>query len=166
MFQKSLIAILFALFFLSHLPQALGDKPNIIYILLDDAGYGDLGCYGQQKFKTPNIDSLAKQGIRFTQHYAGCTVCAPTRSVIMTGLHTGHTYVRGNKEVKPEGQHPLPAGTETLAKQLGAAGYVCGGFGKWGLGAPGSHGEPNQQGFGSPWVVCSAQVDSMELIAV
>ena len=74
--------------------------PNIIYILLDDAGYGDLGCYGQEKLKTPHMDSLASEGMRFTQHYAGSTVCAPTRSVLMTGLHTGHTPVRGNGRLK------------------------------------------------------------------
>ncbi|HCC20489.1 MAG TPA: hypothetical protein DEP88_04480, partial [Verrucomicrobiales bacterium] len=74
------------------------DKPNIIYILLDDAGYGDLSCYGQKKFTTPNVDRLAKEGMKFTQHYSGSTVCAPTRSVLMTGLHTGHTPSRGNRE--------------------------------------------------------------------
>ena len=122
-------------------------QPNIIYILLDDAGYGDLNCYGQTKFSTPNIDRLAAEGLRFTDHYSGSTVCAPTRCSLMTGVHTGHCYVRGNREVKPEGQAPIPGDTVTLAKLLQKAGYVTGGFGKWGLGAPGSEGAPERQGF-------------------
>ena len=120
---------------------------NIIYILLDDAGYGDLSCYGQKKFKTPNIDLLATEGIKFTQHYSGSTVCAPTRSVLMTGLHTGHTAVRGNKEIRPIGQHPIPASTYTIAEALKDSGYTTGAFGKWGLGNPGSEGAPENQGF-------------------
>lgn len=122
-------------------------KPNIIYILADDLGYGDLSSYGQQKFETPNIDRLASEGMRFLQHYAGSTVCAPSRSALMTGLHTGHTFVRGNKEVLPEGQHPLPDSAYTIAELLKEAGYVTGAFGKWGLGYPGSEGEPLHQGF-------------------
>lgn len=120
---------------------------NVIYILADDLGYGDLSCYGQQHFSTPNIDRLAAEGMRFTQHYSGSTVCAPSRSALLTGMHTGHTYIRGNKEVRPEGQHPLPDTTFTLAEMLGEQGYRTGIFGKWGLGYPGSEGEPNQQGF-------------------
>ena len=127
--------------------QADRDLPNIIYILADDLGYGDLSCYGQQKFSTPNIDRMADRGIRFTRHYAGSTVCAPSRSVLMTGLHTGHTYIRGNREVKPEGQEPLPDSVVTLAEILKQAGYVTGAFGKWGLGFPGSEGAPLNQGF-------------------
>jgi len=122
-------------------------KPNIIYILADDLGYGDLGCYGQKRFKTPNIDRMAGEGMRFTQHYAGCTVSAPSRSSLMTGLTTGHTPIRGNKEWKSEGQWPLPASSYTIAEMLKKAGYVTGGFGKWGLGYPGSEGDPNYQGF-------------------
>ena len=122
-------------------------KPNIVYIIADDLGYGDLGCYGQTHFKTPNIDRLAAEGLKFTQHYAGSTVCAPSRCVLMTGLHTGHSYVRGNKEHKPVGQEPIPAGTVTVAKRLKAAGYATGAFGKWGLGYPGSDGDPVRQGF-------------------
>ena len=121
--------------------------PNIIYILADDLGYGDLSCYGQTKFATPNIDRLAAQGMRFTQHYSGNTVCAPSRSALMTGLHTGHTPVRGNKEVQPEGQYPLADSVLTLAEVLRDAGYATGAFGKWGLGYPGSEGDPNFQGF-------------------
>jgi arylsulfatase A-like enzyme len=116
--------------------------PNIIFILADDLGYGDLSCYGQKKFKTPNIDQLAAEGIRFTQHYAGSTVCAPSRCALMTGLHTGHAQIRGNREVRPEGQAPMRAGTTTIPTLLGKAGYATGMFGKWGLGAPGSESDP------------------------
>lgn len=126
---------------------AESNKPNIIYILADDLGYGDLSCYGQEKFSTPNIDKLASQGMMFTQHYSGSTVCAPSRSALMTGMHTGHTYVRGNKEVKPEGQYPIPDETYTIAEALKLQGYKTGAFGKWGLGFPGSEGDPLNQGF-------------------
>ena len=121
--------------------------PNIIYILADDLGNGDLGSYGQEKFSTPHLDLLASEGIQFTRHYSGSTVCAPSRSVLMTGLHTGHTPIRGNQEVKPEGQWPMPASAQTLAEGLKEAGYVTGAFGKWGLGYPGSEGDPVNQGF-------------------
>lgn len=123
------------------------EKPNIIYILADDLGYGDLECYGQEKIKTPNIDRLAKEGMLFTQHYAGSTVCAPSRSSLLTGQHTGHTFIRGNKEVKPEGQYPLSGETLTIAEVLKKAGYSTGAFGKWGLGMVGTKGDPNSQGF-------------------
>lgn len=122
-------------------------RPNIVYILLDDAGYGDLSCYGQTKFQTPNIDRLAQEGMKFTDHYAGATVCAPTRCSLMTGRHTGRCYVRGNREVQPEGQAAIPADTVTLPKLLQKQGYATGGFGKWGLGAPGSESDPVNQGF-------------------
>jgi arylsulfatase A-like enzyme len=122
-------------------------KPNIVFILADDLGYGDLSCYGQKRFKTPNLDRMAKEGMLFSQHYAGCTVCAPSRSSLMTGMTTGHTPIRGNKEWKPEGQWPLPAGAFTLAEMLKEVGYTSGCFGKWGLGYPGSEGDPNMQGF-------------------
>lgn len=118
------------------------EKPNFIYILLDDAGYGDLSCYGQEKFSTPNIDRLASEGIKFTDHYSGSTVCAPTRCVLMTGKHTGHAFVRGNREVKPEGQAPMPKDIVTIPRLLKEAGYTTGAFGKWGLGAPGSESDP------------------------
>jgi len=124
-----------------------GSKPNIIFILADDLGYGDLGCYGQQQIKTPNIDKLAAEGLRFTDHYAGSTVCAPSRCCLMTGLHTGHAYIRGNREVRPMGQEPIPAGTVTVAKLLKEAGYTTALIGKWGLGGPGSTGIPTRQGF-------------------
>ncbi len=117
------------------------EKPNVIYILADDLGYGDLSCYGQKKFLTPNIDRLAQRGIKFTDHYSGSTVSAPSRSCLMTGQHTGHTPIKGN------GKFPLPASSVTVAELFKAAGYTTGQFGKWGLGEPGSEGDPNTQGF-------------------
>src|SRR5262245_43560792 len=92
--------------------------PNVVFILADDLGYGELGCYGQKKIKTPNIDRLAAEGMRFTQHYSGSPVCAPSRCVLMTGKHPGHAIVRTNVSTQPEGQYPLPAGTVTLAGLL------------------------------------------------
>lgn len=121
--------------------------PNIVYILADDLGYADLSCYGQKKFTTPNIDLLASQGMIFRQHYTGCTVSAPSRSCLMTGLHTGHTPIRGNKEWKPEGQWPLPAESVTIAEMLKEKGYTTGAYGKWGLGFINTEGDPNSQGF-------------------
>jgi arylsulfatase A len=126
---------------------AWGEKPNIIYIMCDDAGFGDFSCYGQKLFETPNIDQLATEGMKFSQHYSGSTVCAPSRCSLMTGYHTGHCFVRGNKEVRPVGQHPIPAATLTVAEILKKAGYTTGAFGKWGLGSPGSEGDPVHQGF-------------------
>ncbi len=122
------------------------DKPNIIYIMADDLGYGEVGCYGQEKIKTPRIDRLATEGTRFTQYYAGCTVCAPTRSVLMTGLHTGHTWVRGNRGANGQ-RIPLRKQEITVAEVLKKAGYATGIVGKWGLGEPDTEGIPNRQGF-------------------
>lgn len=122
-------------------------KPNIIFVLADDLGYGDLGCYGQQKIQTPNIDRMAAEGMRFTDAYAGSTVCAPSRCSLMTGVHTGHTYVRGNREIQPMGQLPLLPDTTTIPRLLKKAGYTTALCGKWGLGGPGSSGVPNKQGF-------------------
>ena len=127
--------------------HAADRKPSIIYILLDDAGYGDLGCYGQRKFETPGIDAMAAEGVRFTSHYSGSTVCAPSRCCLLTGLHTGHAYIRGNRSAHPEGQEPIPAGAVTVAELLRSAGYATGAFGKWGLGPAGSSGDPLRQGF-------------------
>lgn len=124
-----------------------GQPMNVVYILADDLGYGDLGCYGQQKIKTPNIDRMAQEGMLFTQHYAGCTVSAPSRCSLMTGLHTGHAQIRGNKEISPEGQQPMRADTYTLGRLMQSAGYVTGIFGKWGLGYPGSESVPSTMGF-------------------
>jgi len=121
--------------------------PNIVYIMADDLGYGDLSCYGQKKFNTPNLDRLAAEGMRFTDHYSGSTVCAPTRCVLMTGYHTGHAAIRGNREHRPIGQQPMPADTVTIAQLLKDAGYATGAFGKWGLGYPGSESDPNKMGF-------------------
>jgi arylsulfatase A-like enzyme len=121
--------------------------PNIIFIMADDLGYAELGCYGQEKIRTPYIDQLAREGIRLTRHYAGNAVCAPSRCVLMTGLHPGHAWVRDNHEVKPEGQEPLPAGTLTMGRALQQQGYVTAAMGKWGLGPPHSAGDPLNQGF-------------------
>ncbi|MGC9327516.1 MAG: arylsulfatase [Candidatus Hinthialibacter sp.] len=121
--------------------------PNVILILADDLGYNELGCYGQEKIKTPNLDRMAAEGMKFTQFYSGQAVCAPSRCVLMTGKHTGHSYIRNNREVKPEGQEPIPEDTWTIAKMLKEKGYATAAIGKWGLGAPGSSGDPNKQGF-------------------
>ncbi|MBB3697574.1 sulfatase-like hydrolase/transferase [Flammeovirga yaeyamensis] len=127
--------------------QSSEQLPNIVYILCDDAGWGDLSCYGQKNFSTPNIDALAQRGMKFTDHYAGSSVCSPSRATLFTGLHTGHAPIRGNKEVFPEGQHPLPKKAYTITRLLKEKGYVTGMFGKWGLGYPHSEGAPNTQGF-------------------
>ena len=121
--------------------------PNIILILADDLGYGDVGFQGQTKIQTPNIDRMARQGLIFTQFYAGTAVCAPSRASLLTGLHTGHTAVRGNRGFKPEGQFPLPDSSLTIATVLQQHGYTTGIFGKWGLGYPGSSGTPLKKGF-------------------
>lgn len=118
-------------------------KPNIIFIMADDLGYGDLGCYGQEKIITPNIDRLASEGMTFTQAYAGSSVCAPSRSSLMTGFHNGHNRIRDNL---PHGIFLRPDDF-TIAELLKQAGYHTGGVGKWGIGIPGSWGLPNQQGF-------------------
>jgi arylsulfatase len=137
--------------------------PNIIYILADDLGYGELGVYGQKIIETPHIDELANNGMIFTDHYSGSPVCAPSRSVFITGQHTGKTPIRGNDEWTErgdtwnyqamfddpslEGQRPIPKNTITIAEVLKSAGYVTGMVGKWGLGAPNTEGTPNKQGF-------------------
>lgn len=122
-------------------------KPNIIFIIADDLGYGDLGCYGQQKIETPNIDRLAAEGLRYTQFYSGSTVCAPSRASLMTGRHTGHIPVRGNKGTQPEGQTPLPDSSITIGMELQKRGYATAAFGKWGLGYITTSGDPNKKGF-------------------
>ena len=122
-------------------------RPNIVLIVADDLGYGDIGINGQKLIKTPNIDRLAAQGIQFNQFYAGTTVCAPSRSALLTGKHSGHTYIRGNKGVDPEGQEPIADSVITLAEVLKKTGYATAAFGKWGLGPVGSEGDPNNQGF-------------------
>ncbi|WP_282780951.1 sulfatase-like hydrolase/transferase, partial [Phaeodactylibacter xiamenensis] len=137
--------------------------PNIIYILADDLGYGELGAYGQEKIETPNIDALAREGMRFTDHYSSAPVCAPARYMLLTGQHAGHAYIRNNDEGKArgdvwdyramlrdsvlEGQRAMPADTRTLAHYLKTEGYATGMVGKWGLGNPGSASTPNKMGF-------------------
>ena len=122
-------------------------KPNIIYILADDMGYFELGCYGGKVIETPNIDKLARGGIKFSNHYSGSNICAPSRGSLMTGKHTGHAWIRDNKPLSFEGNVPIPANEVTVAELLKGAGYKTGAFGKWGLGYPGSEGSPNKQGF-------------------
>ncbi|MCA9285791.1 MAG: arylsulfatase [Phycisphaerales bacterium] len=127
--------------------------PNIVLVLADDLGWGELGCYGQEKIPTPAIDRLAAEGMRFTRFYSGAPVCAPTRCVLLTARHTGHAAIRGNSEVggwgpeDGEGQLPLPADETTLAERLQSRGYATACIGKWGLGGPGTEGHPCNQGF-------------------
>lgn len=137
---------LFLLLLILTTKPVLAQKPNVVFILVDDMGYGDLGCYGQKQIETPNLDKLASGGIKFTQFYAGTSVCAPSRASLMTGLHTGHTPIRGNYEIKPEGQFPIPDSIVLLPELFKQAGYSTGAFGKWGLGYPGSEGDPIKQG--------------------
>jgi len=124
-------------------------KPNIIYFLADDLGYYELGCYGQEKIKTPNIDRLAAEGMKFTQHYSGQTVCAPSRCAFLTGKHMGHAQIRNNKGVGGwgKGQAPLHENTTTIATMLKAKGYATGCVGKWGLGNSENSGTPSKQSF-------------------
>ncbi len=131
--------------------QAAADKPNVVFILADDLGFAELGCYGQAKIRTPRIDGIAAEGMRFTRNYSGNAVCAPSRCVLMTGKHPGHAEVRNNRSMialgEPEGQHPIPAEEITIAELLRDQGYVSGIFGKWGLGNMESTGNPLKQGF-------------------
>jgi arylsulfatase A-like enzyme len=163
--MKSFILLLtaFLLFASCQQKKTEPQKPNIIYILADDLGYAELGCYGQEKIETPNIDALAASGMRFTQHYSSAPVCAPARCMLLTGLHAGHAQIRGNDEMPErgdvwnfeavandpnlEGQRPLKAGTQTIGTLLQQAGYKTGVVGKWGLGGPLTGGIPGKQGF-------------------
>lgn len=143
------IAVLFLAAFLSCRPGGAqsttsplsGKRPNIILILADDLGYGELGCYGQKAIQTPRLDRMASEGVRFTQCYAGSAICAPSRAVLMSGLHTGHTRIRSNKK------SVLRTEDKILPEVLKQAGYSTAHFGKWGLGEPGSSGDPNRKGF-------------------
>lgn len=151
----SLIVLLATLFFANHqihAAPATPQKPNIIFILADDLGYGDVSCYGQKHFQTPNIDALAQQGMKFTEAYSGSPICGPSRCSLLTGLDTGHSLVRDNGEIHPPGkitggQMPLPPGTMTLGRMLQSAGYKTACVGKWGLGGHDSTGIPTRQGF-------------------
>jgi uncharacterized sulfatase len=136
----SRLLLVFCLLFSSNLLQS-ADRPNIIYIMVDDLGYGDLGCYGQKVIKTPHIDQLAKEGMKFTDHYSGHTVCRPSRLVLLTGRHSGNTPIHGNTK------YLFPENTRTVTTLLKATGYATGGVGKWALGTPGSSGVPTKQGF-------------------
>lgn len=143
--------------------ETVVQKPNIIYILADDLGYGEIGTFGQNKIETPNINKLAEAGMLFTQHYTSAPVCAPARYMFLTGKHAGHAYIRGNhewgdrgdvwnyremaKDSTLEGQHPVPENTKTLAQGLQQVGYITGLVGKWGLGAPHTKSIPNEMGF-------------------
>jgi arylsulfatase A len=132
-------------------------RPNVVFILADDLGYADLGCYGQRKIHTPNIDRLAAEGMRLSQHYSGSPVCAPSRCTLMTGYHSGHGQIRDNKQVGGDegwtlgstigGQWPLAEDTFTVGHLFQKAGYATGAFGKWGLGRVGTSGDPQKQGF-------------------
>lgn len=166
MYTKPFFSVLLLLFLLL---QACSDSaetpkpPNIIFILADDLGYGELGSYGQSQIETPHLDALRASGMQFTQHYTGAPVCAPARAIFMSGQHSGHVHVRGNDEWSDrgkvwdfaamqadsslEGQRPLPADTVTIGEVLQSAGYQTACIGKWGLGAPGTEGTPNKQGF-------------------
>lgn len=149
--SRILLAVLCV--FPAFLKAAPAEKPNIVFILADDLGYGDIGCFGQRKIRTPHLDQLAAEGTRLTQHYSGAPVCAPSRCVLMTGKHLGHAEIRGNRQANlsfpefKEGQHPISAETPTLPGSLRAAGYETAAIGKWGLGPVGSSGDPNKKGF-------------------
>lgn len=141
------------LWLLTTLAVNAAERPNIVFILADDLGHAELGCYGQKKIRTPHLDRLATQGMRFTQHYSGAPVCAPSRCVLMTGKHLGHAQIRGNRQNRDaegnpvEGQHPITADALTIAEVLKSAGYATGAMGKWGLGSVGTTGAPHVQGF-------------------
>lgn len=127
--------------------QPVPQPPNILLIQADDLGYGDLGSYGQTRFHTPELDRLAREGTRFAQYYAGSTVCAPSRTALMTGRHTGHAWIRGNGSLAEGGDMPLRPEDVTVAEVLRSAGYRTAVIGKWGLGQPGTTGMPDRQGF-------------------
>ena len=142
MLRAAFVLAVLSLVMAAHAPiQPTAPRPNIVIIQADDLGYGDLGAYGQSRFRTPALDALAASGIRFTHYYAGSTVCAPSRAALMTGLHTGHAWIRGNGEI------PLRQEDVTVAMALREAGYRTAVVGKWGLGKPGTGGDPNRKGF-------------------
>ncbi len=166
--NKEKLVLVFFLFFAlgsckHNNEKSKSQSPNVIFILADDLGYAELGCYGQEKIETPNIDALAESGIRFTQHYSSSPVCAPARCMLLTGMHSGHAQIRGNdewadrgdvwsfeamaKDPSLEGQRPMKPGTQTIGTLLQQAGYKTGIVGKWGLGGPLTESIPNKQGF-------------------
>jgi len=142
-------ALTLVVFLGAALHSASGEalRPNIVFILSDDLGQGDLACFGNKNIQTPHLDRMAREGTRYTQAYCGTPICAPSRTSLMTGLHTGHTPVRSNREIEPEGQHPLPAETVTVAEILKGAGYATGAMGKWGMGMFDTTGSPLKHGF-------------------
>ena len=142
---QSYLLILFL--FVCSIFKISARKPNVVFILADDLGYNELGSYGQKKIRTPHLDKLAKDGMRFSRNYSGNAVCAPSRCVLMTGKHPGHAFIRNNGEIKPEGQRPIPLNELTMAEVFKKEGYTTGAFGKWGLGSPGTEGDPMNQGF-------------------
>ena len=142
---QSYLLILFL--FVCSIFKISARKPNVVFILADDLGYNELGSYGQKKIRTPHLDKLAKDGMRFSRNYSGNAVCAPSRCVLMTGKHPGHAFIRNNGEIKPEGQRPIPLDELTMAEVFKKEGYTTGAFGKWGLGSPGTEGDPMNQGF-------------------
>lgn len=152
---RTILSLPILLYMFAAPAQTEDRPPNIVFIMADDLGYHELGAFGQEKIRTPNLDRLADQGIKLTRHYAGSAVCAPTRSILMTGLHSGHATIRGNKPTpggnwdpeSPEGQWPIPDDDYTIAELLKERGYATAAFGKWGLGGPGSTGHPSNQGF-------------------
>ena len=149
-FLISVALLLTGYLMMGYAPKVL-QKPNIIYIFADDLGYAELGCYGQQKIKTPNLDHMAREGLRFTQHYTSTPVCAPARCMLLTGKHGGHSYIRGNYEMGgfPDslegGQMPLYPGAFTIGKLLQQSGYKTACIGKWGLGMANTTGNPNER---------------------
>ena len=135
-------------------PAVAKTPRNVVFIIADDLGYGEIGAYGQEKIRTPHLDQLAREGTRFTRHYSGAPVCAPARCVLMTGRHLGRAEIRGNRQAQRsfpefgnEGQHPISADVPTLAMAFRDAGFATGAMGKWGLGPVGSTGDPNHKGF-------------------
>ena len=142
-----LLPCLAALLGLLAVTAAAAGKPNLIFILSDDLAQGDLGCYGQKLIATPHLDRMAREGTRYTQAYCGTSVCAPSRTSLITGLHTGHSPIRANRELGAEGQKPLPAGTVTVARMLQSAGYATACIGKWGMGMFDTPGSPLKNGF-------------------
>ncbi|WP_026777279.1 arylsulfatase [Polaribacter sp. Hel_I_88] len=145
--SSNLVCVLMAFFAMTSCTAQKNKKPNIIYILADDMGYNELGAYGGKLIETPNIDKLATHGIKFTNHYAGSNICAPSRCALLTGKHTGNSWIRDNKPLPFEGNEPIKSSEVTVAEIFKKANYTTGVFGKWGLGYPNSEGSPDNQGF-------------------